>query len=196
MTIDASVGVMRRIWLTEWEWACCGDAFAVGDDVDFGIRTRTPHLAFSGMLGPELVATVDAIESHHEDEFADRVRGRVVAVNAVTGDVIERRSLRRPGHGAPPDAVIPAEGEAWPMVGREVGDGVLVGTSPSHYMIEVVSVPDTVILTPVRGVRLATNESEPVASAAELATDPPPERRRPSLAGWIVDVLEDAYYVL
>jgi hypothetical protein len=184
---------MTRIWLTEWEWACCGDAFSIGDDVDFGIRTRTPHLALSDMLGPELVTTVDAMESHHEEEFTDHVRGRVVAVNAVTGDVIERRSLRRPGHGAPPDAVMPADGEAWAMAGREVGSGVFVGTSPSRYMIEVVSVPDTAILTPARGVRLATaEETEPLASAAELATDPPPERRRPSLAGWLVDVHEDA----
>jgi hypothetical protein len=145
------------------------------------------------MLGPELVATVDAVESHHEEEFTDRVRGRVVAVNAVTGDVIERRSLRRPGHGAPPDAVMPADGEAWPLVGRGIGDGVLVGTSPSRYMIEVVSVPDTARLTPARGVRLGTDvETEPLTSTAALAADPPRERRRPSLAGWLVDVREDA----
>ena len=24
---------MTRVWLSTWEWACCGDPFAVGDDV-------------------------------------------------------------------------------------------------------------------------------------------------------------------
>jgi hypothetical protein len=61
---------MTRLWLTKWEWACCGDAFAIGDEVDFGIETRTPHAAVSDVLGPELVATVDAMESHHEEEDA------------------------------------------------------------------------------------------------------------------------------
>nr|WP_104125915.1 hypothetical protein [Cryobacterium sp. Y57] len=63
------------------------------------------------MLGPELIATVDAMESHHEEAFTDRVRGRVVAVHAVTQDVIERRSLRLPGHGAPPESIMPADGD-------------------------------------------------------------------------------------
>ncbi len=54
---------MTRVWLTSWEWACCGEAFAVGDDIDFGIETRSPHPALAESLGPELVGTVDAIES-------------------------------------------------------------------------------------------------------------------------------------
>jgi hypothetical protein len=183
---------MTRVWLERWEWECCGDAFEVGDEVDLGIVTRTLDPALAGTLGPDLAATVDAMESHHEEEFTDRVRGRVVAVNAVMVDVVERRSLRRPGHGAPPDAVMPAEGEAWPFVGREVGDGVSLGTTPSPYMIEIVPVPDSAILTPARGVR--SDAAEPLAPAAALAADPPPppERRRPSHAGWLVDVHETA----
>ncbi|WP_374978286.1 DUF6578 domain-containing protein [Microbacterium trichothecenolyticum] len=27
--------------MNDWEWACCGRPFAVGDEVDFGIRART-----------------------------------------------------------------------------------------------------------------------------------------------------------
>jgi hypothetical protein len=184
---------MTRVWLTGWEWACCGDAFAIGDEVSFRIGTRTPYRALSDLLGPELVATVDAIETHHEEETTDRVSGRVIAVNAVTGDVIERRSLRRPGHGAPPDAVMPADGEEWPRAGRELGNGVFMGTAPSRYMIEIVSVPDTATLTPIPGVRLGvTEQSETLGPATGLVNDPPPERRRPSLAGWLVDVHENA----
>ena len=182
---------MTRVWLSDWEWQCCGDAFAVGDEIDFGIEARDPRPALADMFGPALVATVDAIESHHEEERADRVRGRVVAVHAVTSEVIERRSLRRPGYGAPPDSVVPSDGEEWPLVGRELGSGVFVGSRPSRYMIEVVPVPDTALLMPANGVRLPASEvTTPHPSAAELPGDPPPERRARSHAGWLVDVDE------
>jgi hypothetical protein len=181
---------MTRVWLAEWEWACCGDAFTIGDEVDFGIESREPTSTLAETLGTELVATVDAIESHHEYEFADRVRGRVVAVQAVTHEVVERRVLRRPGHGAPPNAVMPADGEEWPMTGRELGNGVFVGARPSKYMIELVPVPDSAALERARGVRLPAEHDEPPRPAPEFASDPPPERRTRSLAGWLVDIEE------
>ena len=180
---------MTRVWLTKWEWACCGEAFAVGDDVDFGIGTRTPHPALTEALGPALVATVDAIESHHEEEFDDRARGRVVAVH--TAEVIQRRSLRRPGHGAPPATVVPPDGEEWPVSGRDLGNGVFMSSRPSRYVIEMVQVADTAVLEPVRGVRLpAEEQDETLPAIEELISDPLPERRARVLAGWLVDIEE------
>jgi hypothetical protein len=58
---------MTRVWLNDWEWACCGRPFAVGDEVDFAIRTRTPDPFLTELLGQTLAATVDAVESHHEE---------------------------------------------------------------------------------------------------------------------------------
>jgi hypothetical protein len=84
---------MTRVWLNDWEWACCGRPFAVGDEVDFAIRTRTPDPFLTELLGQTLAATVDAVESHHEERYTDRVRGRVVAVHAVTHEVEQRQSL-------------------------------------------------------------------------------------------------------
>ena len=189
---SASVGIMTRVWLTEWEWACCGDPFAVGDEVDFGIDTRTPHPAVADMLGMELVATVDAMESHHEEEFTDRVRGRVVAVHALTQDVVHRRSLRRPGHGAPPESINASDGDEGAMVGRSFDKGAFLATSPSRYMIEVEPVPNTAMLTPAQGVRLRIDDDdEPLHEVGELS-GPPPEQRRRSLEGWLVDVQEHA----
>jgi hypothetical protein len=182
---------MTRVWLTGWEWACCGEAFAVGDDVDFGIETRTPHPALGEALGPVLVATVDAIESHHEGEFDDRVRGRVVAVHAVTQEVIERRSLRQPGHGAPPTAVMPPAGEERLVTGRELGNGVFMESRPSRYVIEIVPVAATAELLPARGVRLsAAEQNESLPTIAEFTSDPPPERRARSFSGWLIDIDE------
>jgi len=189
---SASVGIMTRVWLTEWEWACCGDPFAVGDEVDFGIDTRTPHSAVADMLGMELVATVDAMESHHEEEFTDRVRGRVVAVQTVTQDVVHRRSLRRPGHGAPPESINASDGDEGAMVGRSFDKRAFLATSPSQYMIEVEPVPNTAMLTPAQGVRLRIDDDdEPLHEVGEMS-GPPSEQRRRSLEGWLVDVQEHA----
>lgn len=180
---------MARVWLADWEWECCGDAFVVGDDVDFGIATRSPYPDLADTLGPALLASIDAIESHHEEEYTDRVRGRVIAVHAVTREVIERRSLRRPGHGAPLSAVMPSNGEEWPVTGRELGNGVFMGSRPSRYMIEIVPVSDSAELEPVTGVRLPLAEGDKLLpSSAGFAGDPPPERRTRSLVGWVVDV--------
>jgi hypothetical protein len=185
-----SVCGMTRVWLADWEWACCGDPFAVGDDFDFGIETRDP-LILTETLGPALVVTVDAIESHHESEFTDRVRGRVMAVHAVTHEVVERRALRRPGHGAPLTAAMPADGQEWPTTRRELGNGVFVGSRPSRYVIDVVPVAGSVALEPARGVRLPTSaQDRHPPSVADLATDPPPERSSRSRIGWLVDVEE------
>lgn len=197
VVLTSSVVEVTRVWLTDWEWACCGDPFAVGDDVDFGIEARSPHPALAELLGRELVATVDAIESHHEGEPADRVRGRVVAVHVVTTEVVERRSVRRPGHGAPAGAVMPPDGEEWPMVGRAIGDGVFVGSRPSRYVTELVPVPDSAVPEPARGVRLPEVEGDELRPrdasprGAIPSGDPPAERRIRSRAGWLVDVEEE-----
>ncbi|MGZ0711594.1 DUF6578 domain-containing protein (plasmid) [Coraliomargarita sp. W4R53] len=186
---------MKRVWLTEWEWACCGDPFGLGDELDFGIESRTVYPALADILGPEVLATVDAMESHQE-EFPDRVRGRVAAVYTVTREVIERRSLRRPGHGAPPDATMPTNGGDWPMVGRTSGEGAFWGTRPSRYMIEIVPVPGTAKLTPVQSVRQpVTDQAQQLQSAADLAADPLPEQRRRTISGWLVDIQEQAQEV-
>lgn len=182
---------MTRVWLAEWEWACCGDAFAAGDEVDFGIQARIVPPGLTDALGPAIAAGIDTIESHHEEQFADRVRGRVTAVNAVTHEVIERRTLRRPGHGAPPTAVMPPEGEEWPMTGRGLGDGVFMGSRPSRYMIEIVPVSGTALLEPTPGVRLPAAEHDDTAPPVpEFPRDPLPERRMRSRVGWLVDVDE------
>jgi hypothetical protein len=86
---------------------------------------------------------------------------------------------------------MPPEGDEWPVTGRELGNGVFVGSRPSRYVIECVPVPDSAVLEHAPGVRLpAAEQDEPLPAAAQLAGDPPVERRTRSLAGWLVDVEE------
>lgn len=181
---------MTRVWLSKWEWECCGDPFAIGDLVDLGIHTRTVDAFLIDALGAGLAATVDAMESHHEEEYTDRVRGRVAAVHAVTQDSIQRWSLRRPGHGAPPDAVMPPDGEEWPLRVVSSAGGFAVGAQPSRYIIESIPVPNSATLVPVRGVRLLGERED--ETPVDRTGDPPPERRVRTQPGWLVDVVEHA----
>lgn len=183
---------VTRVWLETWEWACCGDPFGIGDEVDLLVRTRTPSPAFIESVGPDLADTIDAIESHHQETPStpeDRVRGRVRGIHAVVQEHVEMRHLRRPGFGAPPDAAMPAEGEAWPFTGRDLGNGLLIGSRPSKWMIESVPVPGAVTLAPRDRVprRTAEGSAEPPEENAE----PPAERRTTSVVAWVVDVASE-----
>ncbi|MDU0345874.1 DUF6578 domain-containing protein [Microbacterium sp. KSW2-29] len=183
-----------RVWLDTWEWACCGEPFEVGDAVDLLIATRAPSPRFVEGVGPELAATVDAIESHHQETTStpeDRVRGRVHAIHGVAQDHVEVRHLRRPGFGAPPDAEMPAEGEEWPFSGRDLGNGLLIGSRPSKWMIESVPIPGAVTLVPRERVpRKATGEEGSEAPPVEDA-EPPAERRTTFVVAWVVDVVTE-----
>lgn len=181
---------MTRAWLTGWEWSCCGDPFRVGDAVDFGVARRGASHELTQLLGADLAATIDAVESHHEEEFLDRVRGRVTAIAAVQVEQIERHELRRPGFGAPPHAVAPPTGEDWPFVGRELENGMRIGSYPSRYVVVAEPVPESTTTRPVDGIRL-TDDSPPPHEQPASPTGPPPDRRVLVGVGWIVSIDED-----
>ncbi len=178
-----------RVWLETWEWACCGDPFGVGDEVDLLVDRRTPSAAFVENAGATLAATIDAIESHHQetpDVTEDRVRGRVHAIHAVVQEHVERRHLRRPGFGAPPDARMPAEGEEWPFDGRDLGNGLMIGTRPSRWMIESSRVPGAVALVARDRVPDPPTDAHP--APLDQTEEPPAERRAEFVIAWVVDV--------
>ncbi|WP_150956371.1 DUF6578 domain-containing protein [Microbacterium testaceum] len=182
---------MTRVWLDATEWACCGDPFSVGDDVDFVIDRWTPSAGFVRSLGAELSATVDAFEARHpEGPTDDRVRGRVTNVRIVVQESIDRFDLRRPGHGAPADAEMPAEGEPWPFSGRDLGNGFLIGTRPSRWVLVSEPVPGAVELVPSDTVPGERPESGEVVSDDDLDGPEPAEQRRRVRRGWLVDVDE------
>lgn len=184
---------MTRVWLTGWEWDCCGDAFAVGDNVDFGIESRTVMAPLRDLLGATVSDSVDAMESHHVESFPDRIAGRVTAVHAVTVEVIERQVLRRPGRGAPPDATMPAEREDWPLVGPRIGEAsdgeVVMGFRPSRFIILTEQVAESAMLEAVPGVRLGESPRGPSFSPDRDGNEEwTSERRSRSQMGWLVDI--------
>jgi hypothetical protein len=71
-----------RIWLSGWEWGCCGDPFQVGSEVSLGLAYGIDAW-LANALGAELAETVDAREMHHEDEPLPQRMGVVTAIAAV-----------------------------------------------------------------------------------------------------------------
>lgn len=82
----------QRVWLSRWEWDCCGEPFELGDQVTFRTAPRTEGL--TTMLGRELSQSVDRQESHHDDAGGEPVVGTVLAIWAVVLDYVDRRMPR------------------------------------------------------------------------------------------------------
>ncbi|PQZ53856.1 MULTISPECIES: DUF6578 domain-containing protein [unclassified Microbacterium] len=170
---------MTRVWLTSWEWACCGEPFEIGDEVDFGIRSRDPEVLVDE-LGAELTGTVDALESHHEEEYADRVRGRVVAVHEASREVVERRFE----HFVDPFA------RARPSGRMRLPDGVSAGARFSRQGSSIERVPGTTRLSSVGGIPVAAVEHHGPSARPADAEESPAEERRRQRVGWLVDIEE------
>lgn len=82
---------------------------------------------------------------------------------------------------------MPSDSEEWPVTGRELGNGVFIESRPSRHVIEIVPIAGAAVLLPARGVRLSPTEQETLPTIEELISDPLPERRARSLAGWLID---------
>lgn len=170
---------MTRVWLTPWEWACCGDPFGIGEEVDFGIRSRDPS-ELADDLGAELVGTVDAVESHHEEEYPDRVRGRVVAVHEVSREVVERRF----------EYVVDPFARARRSGRLQLPDGVAAGAGFSRQGSRIERVPGTTRLSSVGGIPVAAVEYDGPSTRHADPEESPAEERRRERVGWLVDVEE------
>lgn len=186
-----SVDQVTRVWLSAMDWACCGDPFVMGDRVEFLIGSRRVPPAFAAELGSELSATVDAVEERHpEKPTDDTVCGRVVGISAVIQLRLQRATLRRPGHGAPPDARMPAEGELWPLSGRDLGNGLFVGSRPTRWMVTSEAVPGAVTLEPCTRVPDQQTSGDASSMPDDLDGERPAERTVSERIGWLVDIDE------
>jgi hypothetical protein len=76
-----------RVWLEDWEWKCCGEPFALGAKVEWGLLpVSDDSRAYLGEpLGAEVVGGITHCETHHEgddDEPPVPTRGRVESITA------------------------------------------------------------------------------------------------------------------
>lgn len=69
------------VWYASWQMECCGDAFAVGDEVAWTAEADVDDEWFSAALGPGLAASITHSEEHHsDDEDLAMVEGRVISI--------------------------------------------------------------------------------------------------------------------
>lgn len=61
------------VYLAPWEFDCCGEPFAIGDEVTWSIAPVVEREPLAVTLGTELAREVDGFETHHDDE-TDRTR--------------------------------------------------------------------------------------------------------------------------
>ncbi len=76
---------MALIWYDTWQMECCGDPYAIGDEVAWSLSGRTDVDWLEVALGTELAAAVTHVEDHHEVEGDAVVRtGAVLDIRCVS----------------------------------------------------------------------------------------------------------------
>jgi hypothetical protein len=131
-----------KVWIDDWEWQCCGEPFAAGSTVRWGLvpATEESRTFLAGPLGRELADAITHCETHHEqpDDPLQPVptRGRVEAIQAVYW-------MLAPRSGENPRALWPVDGTA-EFQSRDMADGWEPesenGRSFHGYMVELAAI--------------------------------------------------------
>lgn len=206
-TPESARRTRRTIWLSSWEWDCCGGPLEAGQratfsvwPVDDGQRTWLTE-----EIGADLTARIDGVEMHHEEDAApERLTGRLAKLSRVS---IPSRLI----HTKRPPLPLGALPAARRLVGPQ-GSGVYIGigAAVSDYVThhETVPGPPVVEETPriplTRGIDHpdAQAGAEAAAAAARAAaaaaaeaeahaargTIPPPGEVEPRLVGYLVEL--------
>ena len=91
--------IVCTVWLSSWEWQCCGDEFAIGDEVTWGLLPASPSFLdrLAVPLGRETVSAITHDETHHGGaEFGPTQMltvGRVQEIKAAFWDSGPRSAL-------------------------------------------------------------------------------------------------------
>ncbi|MDG4772993.1 DUF6578 domain-containing protein [Solwaraspora sp. WMMD792] len=86
----------KTVWLDSWQMQCCGEPFALGDEVAWTLHD--PNVEWlSEVLGADLAGRVDAAEEHHGGVAAS------VSVTVGTVASIQTAHCRYAPHADGPD---------------------------------------------------------------------------------------------
>lgn len=82
---DVLVSVL--VWVQAWQMQCCGDPFAVGDDVDWTLDDQPDKEWLKAALGADAAARVTYSEESHGglSDDAPTTRGRVLTIRTAHG---------------------------------------------------------------------------------------------------------------
>jgi hypothetical protein len=96
---------MVRVWVDDWQMACCGTSFSVGARVTWTVSAEIDTEWLAQVVGSETAESINFIEDHHFDETAEPVTisATVAAIEAVQCDFAAR----------------PGESASWPVEGSD-----------------------------------------------------------------------------
>lgn len=166
-----------RVWLSGWEWECCGDPFTVGSTVTFSCHPPQGNW-FVEQFGADFAASIALVEEHHDDGGDDRpVQALAGTVRSIHAVVVDEHVIRvpRPSHTA---------SERF-----DLGNGVSVGFGLTRpYVLTAEPMLGTVRLRAAP--RVPAKADRDATGSAEAGSRPDPEEgaivaRSP---GWVVDV--------
>ncbi|AZH82676.1 N-acetyltransferase [Plantibacter sp. PA-3-X8] len=208
-TTDSARRTRRTLWLSPWEWGCCGGPLETGQrvtlsvwPVDDGQRTWLIEA-----IGADLTAQIDGVEMHHEESPApERLTGRLAKLSRVS---IPSRLIHTKRPPLPPGvSSTPARFFGSP------DSPMIAAMRPSAYVTQHETVPGPPVVeeTPriplTRGIdhpdaqagaeaaaaaaRAAAQASEAAARAAQTTDPPPPGEVEPRLVGYLVELDLDA----
>lgn len=128
------MGVMPlTVWVDDWQLQCCGDPFAIGDEVAWSLTT--PHLEWlTSVLGPQRAAAITHAEEHHgRSEDAVPTRGRVLDIATACCGYTKVRDAR----GSIELQHRPDTGELHPVIRADGSDTAPEGLLFLGYIVEL-----------------------------------------------------------
>ena len=97
---------MVKVWVDDWQMACCGTSFSVGARVTWTVSPEVDTEWLATVVGPETAESIAYIEDHHFGEEAEPVTlsATVAAIEAVQCDFAPR----------------PGQNATWPVEGSDL----------------------------------------------------------------------------
>jgi hypothetical protein len=77
--------VSGLVYVADWEIQCCGEEFAVGDEVAWPVAPADHADPFwEPLLGPRLASALTGSYQAHEEETPPQIRGTVLGIRTVS----------------------------------------------------------------------------------------------------------------
>jgi hypothetical protein len=201
-----SAGMTRRtLWLSPWEWDCCGGPLEIGQRVTFSVWPVDDEQRtwLTEAIGADLTAQIDGVEMHHEEDPApERLTGRLAKLSRVSIPsrlIHTKRPPLPPGVSSTPvrffgspDSAVYAEmrPSAYVTHHETVPGPPVIEETPRIPLTRGTDHPDAQAgaQAVAAAARAAAQTALAAARAAQTTDPPPPGEVEPRLVGYLVEL--------
>lgn len=126
-------GTTATVWIDSWQMQCCGESFALGDEVTWEVSASPDRAWLETVVGAETAEAITHTEDHHgllEGEELE-LTGRVLSIGSASCDYTPSQTERR--------ALVPVPGTALlrPIEVADGRDGDLKDRRFTGYVVEL-----------------------------------------------------------